>query len=81
MMKWRQQAPNDFEFTLKAWQIITHPASSPTYRRLSIPLAAREKKGCGYFRQSDEVWIAWQRTSARRATKCRWASNTSPRRW
>jgi uncharacterized protein YecE (DUF72 family) len=22
--KWRAQAPGDFEFTLKAWQLITH---------------------------------------------------------
>ena len=31
-LRWRQQAPSDFEFTLKAWQLITHPATSPTYR-------------------------------------------------
>lgn len=30
-LMWRQQAPSDFEFTLKAWHLITHPATSPTY--------------------------------------------------
>jgi uncharacterized protein YecE (DUF72 family) len=30
--KWRSAAPEDFEFTLKAWQVITHEPSSPTYR-------------------------------------------------
>jgi uncharacterized protein YecE (DUF72 family) len=29
-IKWRQEAPTDFEFTLKAWQLITHPPTSPT---------------------------------------------------
>lgn len=30
--KWRAEAPQDFVFTLKAWQLITHEAASPTYR-------------------------------------------------
>ncbi len=29
--KWRQEAPSDFEFTLKAWQLITHSPTSATY--------------------------------------------------
>lgn len=28
--RWRAEAPSGFAFTLKAWQPITHPASSPT---------------------------------------------------
>jgi Uncharacterized conserved protein len=31
---WRQAAPDRFEFTLKAWQLITHESTSPTYKRL-----------------------------------------------
>lgn len=30
--KCRLEAPPGFSFTLKAWQLITHPATSPTYR-------------------------------------------------
>jgi len=30
-LRWRKQAPSDLEFTIKAWQLITHPATSPTY--------------------------------------------------
>ena len=30
LQRWREQAPRNFEFTLKAWQLITHPPSSPT---------------------------------------------------
>jgi len=32
---WRAKAPADFEFTIKAWQVITHAGTSPTYRRAS----------------------------------------------
>ncbi len=31
--KWRAEAPEGFEFVLKAFQFITHPANSPTYKR------------------------------------------------
>jgi uncharacterized protein YecE (DUF72 family) len=36
--RWRARAPAAFEFTLKAWQLITHEPSSPTFRRLKRPL-------------------------------------------
>ena len=43
--KWRASAPRQFEFTLKAWQLITHEPSSPTYRRLKKKIkAARTEK-------------------------------------
>ncbi len=32
--KVRDEAPADFVFTVKAWQVITHPPRSPTWRRL-----------------------------------------------
>jgi uncharacterized protein YecE (DUF72 family) len=33
-MKIRGEAPEGFEFTVKAWQVITHPPKSPTWRKL-----------------------------------------------
>jgi uncharacterized protein YecE (DUF72 family) len=62
--KWRREAPADFRFSLKAWQLITHPASSPTYRRLKEPMARDQLQACGFFRRTDEVAAAWQRTLA-----------------
>ncbi len=44
MRRWRAQAPMDFEFTVKAWQLVTHDASSPTYRRLRSPLAEVDRR-------------------------------------
>jgi len=34
--KWRSAAPPEFEFAVKAWQLITHAPSSPTYRKAGI---------------------------------------------
>lgn len=62
--RWRQQMPEDFEFTLKAWQLITHDAKSPTYRRIKRELSEAEKKEAGYFRPSAIVKEAWDATLA-----------------
>lgn len=61
---WRAEAPAGFEFTLKAWMLITHESSSPTYRRLRRELTAREMDGCGGFRRTAIIREAWQVTKA-----------------
>ncbi|MGC8793624.1 MAG: DUF72 domain-containing protein, partial [Bryobacteraceae bacterium] len=61
--KWRREAPSAFRFTLKAWQLITHPPSSPTYRRLKEPLPEDLRARCGFFQPTDQVWEAWERTA------------------
>jgi uncharacterized protein YecE (DUF72 family) len=60
--KWRTQVPPGFEFTLKARQLITHEATSPTYRRLRERLGDQEKAEVGAFRLSAPVLRAWERT-------------------
>jgi uncharacterized protein YecE (DUF72 family) len=60
--KWREEMPADFEFTLKAWQFITHEAGSPTYRRLKRDLSEKEEREAGAFRSSDTVNEAWRVT-------------------
>jgi uncharacterized protein YecE (DUF72 family) len=62
MERWRRQAPPGFEFTLKAWQLVTHDASSPTYRRLKHPLDAADRELVGSFRLTPPVLRAWERT-------------------
>ncbi|UCC90782.1 MAG: DUF72 domain-containing protein, partial [Dehalococcoidia bacterium] len=61
-MGWRQQAPSDFEFTLKAWQLITHPPSSPTYRTAGIQIPHGKQEHYGFFRPTEEVHEAWEET-------------------
>jgi len=34
--RWRAMAPAGFQFALKAWQVITHRADSPTYKRTRL---------------------------------------------
>ena len=60
--RWRDQAPNRFEFTLKAWQLVTHDATSPTYRRLKRPLTSEERAQVGSFRLNAVTVDAWDRT-------------------
>ena len=62
--RWRAAAPPDFEFVIKAWQLITHDSRSPTYRRLKKELSPQEKEGAGYFRDTAIVREAWEVTLA-----------------
>ncbi len=62
--KWRQEAPPDFEFTLKAWQLITHPPTSPTYRKAGIKVDREKASSYGFFRPTPEVFQAWETTLA-----------------
>lgn len=62
--KWRQMMPPDFEFTLKAWQLITHDQKSPTYKRLKKKLTETEREEAGYFRPTAIVREAWETTLA-----------------
>jgi uncharacterized protein YecE (DUF72 family) len=60
--RWRAQAPADFEFTLKAWQVITHAGSSRTYRRLRSPVSEKQRAESGGFRVNETTLAAWKRT-------------------
>lgn len=53
--KWRRELPDDLECTLKAWQMITHEGSSPTYKRLKRPLTEKESGEAGFFKPTDTV--------------------------
>ena len=62
--RWRAAMPVKFEFTIKAWQLITHEAKSPTYKRLKKALTDTEKEKAGYFRPTAIVEEAWETTLA-----------------
>ncbi|MDK2796152.1 MAG: hypothetical protein PWQ58_1351 [Archaeoglobaceae archaeon] len=53
--KWREKAPEGFEFTVKAWQVITHPPNSPTYRKVNLKL-----EDAGFFKPIKPVFEAWE---------------------
>ena len=70
--EWRREAPEGFEFTVKAWQVITHPPSSPTWRRAGIKVGEGEEDKYGYFRPTDVNFEAWERVKeACRALKAK----------
>ncbi len=62
--KWRSAAPAGSEFTMKAWQLITHEPSSPTYHRLREKIAPEKSLNYGRFQPTDEVMEAWEHTSS-----------------
>jgi uncharacterized protein YecE (DUF72 family) len=62
--KWRAAVPPEFEFTLKAWQMITHEGSSPTYKRMKRPLTEKETEEAGFFKPTDTVKDALEVTLA-----------------
>jgi uncharacterized protein YecE (DUF72 family) len=58
--RWKKSAPKNFEFSIKAWQLVTHPSTSPTYKKAGIQIG--NKKKYGFFRPTDEVFDAWNKT-------------------
>lgn len=60
--KWRSEVPDDFEFTLKAWQLITHTCKSPTFRRLRTKMTEKQLTQCGSFQDTQSVRDAWQKS-------------------
>jgi uncharacterized protein YecE (DUF72 family) len=60
--RWRAAAPKDFQFAMKAWQVITHPAASPTYKRTRID--PRDREHCGHFGFNPTIRWAWDETFA-----------------
>lgn len=62
--RWRAVAPPSFEFAMKAWQLITHEPSSPTYRRLTHTIAQAKLNRYGSFRATREVLQTWEQTAA-----------------
>lgn len=63
--RWRREAEDDFEFTLKAWQALTHPTNSPTWRGKKDKLSDEQEENFGYLRPNEQVVEAWEETKER----------------
>jgi uncharacterized protein YecE (DUF72 family) len=61
--RWKEEAPPNFEFTMKAWQLITHEPSSPTYRRLRMAIPEKKKRNYGFIKGTEEIEGAWGKTA------------------
>lgn len=60
--RWRGTAQEDFEFAVKAWQALTHPPTSPTWRKAGIRVSPEKTDRYGFLRPTEEVFEAWERT-------------------
>src|SRR4051812_34231105 len=57
MQKWLASTGAEVEYTMKVWQLVTHPSRSPTYRRLKRALDPGAEPGL--FRDSPAVADGW----------------------
>ena len=60
LQKWLATTGPGLEYTMKVWQLVTHPASSPTYRRMKRKLEKDDAPG--FFRDSPSVEEGWRRS-------------------
>jgi len=61
--RWREEVPEDFEFTVKAWQALTHPPTSPTWRRSEMKRDELEGREFGWLRATKDNSEAWNETA------------------
>ncbi len=59
--KLANEVPEDFTITMKAWQVITHPSKSPTWRRLKKEPPG-DKLSYGWLKPTKENFRAWEKT-------------------
>ncbi len=60
--KWRREAPKDFIFCLKAFQAITHPITSPTWRKSRIKNLGNLANKVGFLKPTNEAFDFWHQT-------------------
>ncbi len=57
--RYRREAPAGFEFVVKAWQAITHPVSSPTWKKAGKVPELGDPCCLGHLRPTPENFKAW----------------------
>jgi uncharacterized protein YecE (DUF72 family) len=60
--KWAENAPENFRFCMKGWQAVTHPPSSPTWRRSGLKIPKSKQDRYGFLRPTEENFRAWEET-------------------
>jgi uncharacterized protein YecE (DUF72 family) len=61
--RWREEAPGGFVFTFKAFQALTHPTTSPTWRRSGLSPEELRGKEFGWLRPTEDNLRAWRETA------------------
>lgn len=65
MERWRRESGEEFVFTMKAWQALTHEWSSPTWNTHRDTIPETDTDEVGGLRPNDVVRDAWDETLAR----------------
>jgi uncharacterized protein YecE (DUF72 family) len=60
--RWREEAPEGFIHCMKAWQALTHPPTSPTWRRSGMKPEELQLKRFGWLRPTRDNLKAWEQT-------------------
>ena len=60
--RWRREAPEWFEFVVKAWQAVTHPPTSPTWRHAGAVSHKWEMHHYGHLKPTPRNLEAWKKT-------------------
>ncbi|MCL7382808.1 MAG: DUF72 domain-containing protein [Thaumarchaeota archaeon] len=60
--KWREETYSEFIFNMKAWQAVTHPPTSPTWRRSGVRIARSKISKYGFLKPTEENFEAWEKT-------------------
>jgi len=60
--RWAENAPENFRFCMKAWQVVTHPPSSPTWKRSGLKIPKSRQDRYGFLRPTEENFRAWEET-------------------
>ncbi len=61
-LRWRSSVAEEFEFTMKAFQGITHPISSPTWRRAGSQKPKERQEAYGHLQLTEENFECWRKT-------------------
>jgi uncharacterized protein YecE (DUF72 family) len=61
LRKLAEEAPQGFVFAMKAWQAITHPLDSPTWKRAKVVPDRSLADRYGFLRPTKEVFEAWEK--------------------
>jgi uncharacterized protein YecE (DUF72 family) len=57
------EAPQGFVFAMKAWQAVSHPLDSPTWKRAKVVPDKRLADRYGFLKPTKEVFEAWERVA------------------
>ncbi|MCS7116001.1 MAG: DUF72 domain-containing protein [Nitrososphaerota archaeon] len=62
--RWREEVGDDFEFSIKAFQGITHPITSPTWRRAGSQRPTEDVDKYGHLNPTPQNFRCWEETMA-----------------